>query len=834
MNDAAASQYAPQANLISLVGQGLALLCWTAMVALSVAAWRRRRGNDFSDLLIAGGLWLAARLGTSAAGLPQSGQPGAGWLMLALDLGGLVLLAWPFLAPPLPFVWADRLAGIGLSAVALGCGISVWQWVRGTLGLPSTPQVTITWAYSTLALAGLAALHLLHRPAHRWAWGLTGAGALLLGTGGLLFPMPIAPRTYSSALSPVLTAFAATLAAGWLNWLEHAPRKPELATPSNPDEYAEVYHAPQTVPQLLATSISLFAATDLTQLLKATVAALSDVLEVRLAALLLAESVTDCTQRMGRMTRMSTSVATSLASVRPVRDEPRSAGLTGQADSTGSPRLRLAARWPQANADEADEAGEYTREYIRATGARDARGPEPFPALPPNLSPLLTDAFTRGHTIQLCRKSDGQQLEALKTILGARPEAALVLPLWPPPLAEGLSETRAAAGRGLLVPYALSPRPGGVLVLGYDGTALDADQNQRCRIVADQVAIGTDHVRLRTRVEQQSRALAHLARRQAQGNGQPALANLQECNRQLAEEIQQLQDLDRLKSQFIAHMSHELRAPLNSIMGFSGIMLKGIDGPLTDTQHQDVEAIHDSSKHLLRLIIDMLDVADGYIRATMGRVSTPDIRAGISRSQVSEDKTTMGRVSTPDIRAESSRMDLTVSTVDLEEMVKSAVTIAAPLIGDKPIEIAQALAPDLPPIRADKTRLRQVLINLLTNAIKYTERGRVSVSASRENDLVVIRVADTGIGIPPKHLETIFEESGRLDNPSTHKVEGLGLGLSISRQLVEAQGGRMWVESHVGVGSTFYVSLPIEGPPSNVASHKTTRDKLEAALAHWQ
>jgi len=179
-------------------------------------------------------------------------------------------------------------------------------------------------------------------------------------------------------------------------------------------------------------------------------------------------------------------------------------------------------------------------------------------------------------------------------------------------------------------------------------------------------------------------------------------------------------------------------------------------------------------------------------------------------------------------------MDLTVSTVDLEEMVKSAVTIAAPLIGGKPIEIAQALAPDLPPIRADKTRLRQVLINLLTNAIKYTERGRVSVSASRENDLVVIRVADTGIGIPPKHLETIFEESGRLDNPSTHKVEGLGLGLSISRQLVEAQGGRMWVESHVGVGSTFYVSLPIEGPPSNVASHKTTRDKLEAALAHWQ
>jgi len=788
-NDAAASQYAPQALPISLVGQGLALLCWTAMVALSVAAWRRRRGNDFSDLLIAGGLWLAARLGTSAAGLPQSGQPGAGWLMLALDLGGLVLLAWPFLAPPLPFVWADRLAGIGLSAVALGCGISVWQWVRGTLGLPSTPQVTITWAYSTLALAGLAALHLLHRPAHRWAWGLTGAGALLLGTGGLLFPMPIAPRTYSSALSPVLTAFAATLAAGWLNWLEHAPRKPELATPGNPgeyaeDEYAEVYHAPQTVPQLLATSTSLFAATDLTQLLKTTVAALSDVLEVRLAALLLAESVTDCTHPLG-------------TSVRPVRDEPRSAGLTGQADSTGSPRLRLAARWPQANADEADEYIRGYIPYIRATGVQDARGPEPFPTLSPNLSPLLTDAFTRGHTIQLHRKSDGQQLEALKTILGARPEAALVLPLWPPPLAEGLSETRAAAGRGLLV-------------LGYDGTALDADQNQRCRIVADQVAIGTDHVQLRTRVEQQSRTLAHLARRQAQGNGQPALANLQECNRQLAEEIQQLQDLDRLKSQFIAHMSHELRAPLNSIMGFSGIMLKGIDGPLTDTQHQDVEAIHDSSKHLLRLITDMLDVAGEYTRATMGRVSTPDIRA------------------------ESSRMDLTVSTVDLEEMVKSAVTIAAPLIGDKPIEIAQALAPDLPPIRADKTRLRQVLINLLTNAIKYTERGRVSVSASRENDLVVIRVADTGIGIPPKHLETIFEESGRLDNPSTHKVEGLGLGLSISRQLVEAQGGRLWVESHVGVGSTFYVSLPIEGPPSNVASRKTTREKLEAALAHWQ
>jgi two-component system sensor histidine kinase ChiS len=146
----------------------------------------------------------------------------------------------------------------------------------------------------------------------------------------------------------------------------------------------------------------------------------------------------------------------------------------------------------------------------------------------------------------------------------------------------------------------------------------------------------------------------------------------------------------------------------------------------------------------------------------------------------------------------------------------------------------QALDPDLPAIRADKTRARQVLLNLLTNAIKYTEQGHIIVSASRDQDTVVISVADTGIGIPPEHIETIFEEFCRVANFRTRKVSGLGLGLAISRKLVELQGGQIWVESEVGVGSTFYFSLPIEGPPSTSMDRKITHQRLEAALARWQ
>ena len=844
-----------------LTGQGLALLCWIAVVALGYVAWRRRRGDDVCDLLIVSGLWLAVRLGLLVAGLPESGQPGGDWLATALDLIGLILLAWPFLAPPLATHWADRLAGIGLVAVALACGVSLWQRVRGALGLTPTLRFTLTWAHSALALAGLAALNLLHVQTRKRAWLLTTAGALAGGISGLLIPrIGIRPLPVPAALSPALTAATATLAAAWLNWMEHQTTKPvgtarpavgtarpavRTARPAVGTARPAVrtarsiaparrgggaYPDPRMASRLLEASGSLLVAADLAQLLKAATAALSQVLEVRAAAFMLAEYDT--------------------------------------AENNGTLDLRTVARWPHLD------------------------GVDAFSRLPLELGTHRANALRRGLAVHMTGETDERQLQSLGSTLGAELEAALILPLLPP------SSRQKAGGENRL------------LVVSHGGAPLNASQLHVCRLLANQVAIATSYIQLRAKMGQQSRAMARLILRQEHSAGRsrailesiadgiiisdaddqviltnraaldilgmerpdvvgspfgqimgcmvPAgdlgiigrltdvspyrmeavfeisdrvvqmsmapiennegtqlgvvavlrdvtaltnaeaererlLAELQEHSQKLEQATDRLRELDRLKSQLIANMSHELRTPLNSIIGFSGVMLKEIDGQLTEPQREDMEAIYTSGKHLLGLITDILDISQLW----------------------------------------AGKMDLKLHDVDLREIIADAVTITAPLAGDKSIELVQALDPDLPAIRADKTRLRQVLLNLLTNAIKYTEQGHITVSASRDGDYCIVSVADTGIGISPKHMETIFQEFGRVDNSSTRKAGGLGLGLAISRQLIELQGGQIWVESKVGVGSTFHFSLPIEGPPSTTDG-KITHRRLEAALVRWK
>ncbi|HHN93414.1 MAG TPA: HAMP domain-containing histidine kinase, partial [Anaerolineae bacterium] len=197
-----------------------------------------------------------------------------------------------------------------------------------------------------------------------------------------------------------------------------------------------------------------------------------------------------------------------------------------------------------------------------------------------------------------------------------------------------------------------------------------------------------------------------------------------------------------------------------------------IDGPLTDMQREDLESIQKSGKHLLSLITDILDIS----------------------------------------RLWAGKLSLDLGEVSIPKVVDDAVEMAAPLIGDKPLALRRLVAPDLPPVRADEKRVRQVLINLLSNAIKYTDAGEVTVSTYRQDGRVIINVSDTGIGIPPEYQEAIFEEFRRVDDSRTRKVDGLGLGLSISRRLVELHGGEMGVESRPGEGSRFYFSLPIDGP----------------------
>ena len=237
--------------------------------------------------------------------------------------------------------------------------------------------------------------------------------------------------------------------------------------------------------------------------------------------------------------------------------------------------------------------------------------------------------------------------------------------------------------------------------------------------------------------------------------------------------VAQLRELDRLKSSFLANMSHELRTPLNSILGFADVILEGLDGPLTDNMQSDLGLIYKNGQHLLHLINDVLDMA----------------------------------------KIESGKMNLNIEKFNLQEIIEEVTSITSTFASEKNLSLF--IEPDSDhevEINADKIRLRQVMINLINNAIKFTEKGKIAIHVTREESNVLIRVKDTGLGIPMEQLESVFQEFTQVDTTTTRKVGGTGLGLPISRRLIEMHSGRLWAESTgvEGEGSTFYVSLPIE------------------------
>lgn len=249
-------------------------------------------------------------------------------------------------------------------------------------------------------------------------------------------------------------------------------------------------------------------------------------------------------------------------------------------------------------------------------------------------------------------------------------------------------------------------------------------------------------------------------------------------NAQLLAEVQrtneQLREIDQLKTNFLAAMSHELRTPLNSIIGFSRVILKGIDGPVNEMQQQDIQTIHESGKHLLRLVNDILDQA----------------------------------------KVEAGKMDLTLGFFDIAAVVKSSMSTAVGLTKDKPIKLYSEVEENLSMVYGDEFRTQQILGNLLSNASKFTQEGSITVSvyAVMEGDrrMVHISVTDTGIGIAEKDFHKLFEAFQQVDNSTTRTAEGTGLGLPLAKSLAELQGGTLWVESEVGKGSTFYFSIPTE------------------------
>ena len=241
---------------------------------------------------------------------------------------------------------------------------------------------------------------------------------------------------------------------------------------------------------------------------------------------------------------------------------------------------------------------------------------------------------------------------------------------------------------------------------------------------------------------------------------------------QFAEQVstaEKLRDVDKLKSEFLASMSHELRTPLNSIIGFADVLLEGLDGELNERMEQDVRLIRDSGDHLRNLIGDILDMS----------------------------------------KIEAGRMELRYEDVDMDRLAQDIVAAATPLAQEKNLDMYLTVSESIPIIHADRTRLRQVFTNIMGNAIKFTQKGYVALNLELKETDVVVSIQDTGIGIKPENVPIVFEQFRQVDGALNRKVGGTGLGMPISKNLVELHGGQIWVESTVGVGSTFWFTIPI-------------------------
>jgi signal transduction histidine kinase len=243
-------------------------------------------------------------------------------------------------------------------------------------------------------------------------------------------------------------------------------------------------------------------------------------------------------------------------------------------------------------------------------------------------------------------------------------------------------------------------------------------------------------------------------------------AQLYERQTQLAEELRQA---DQAKSQFLASMSHELRTPLNAIMNFTEMVAVGIMGPVNDEQKELLDQSLDSSKHLLNLINDVLDISK--------------IQAGRLTLFVEDD-------------------------VNLYAEVRTVVNMIEPLLKNKPVTLVQDIDDNLPLLTGDKRRIRQIMLNLVSNAAKFTDEGTITLSAKNRGTQVQLAVIDCGPGIVPAMQEVIFEPFMQTADGVKHAL-GTGLGLPITKSLVTAHNGRIWLESELGEGAAFYVTLPI-------------------------
>ncbi len=317
------------------------------------------------------------------------------------------------------------------------------------------------------------------------------------------------------------------------------------------------------------------------------------------------------------------------------------------------------------------------------------------------------------------------------------------------------------------VPLFRKDKPVGALIVSFRRTrTISAEEIDLASALADYASVAIENARLLGELSTERDIVAQRA------------IELQEKNAEV-------ERANRLKSEFVANMSHELRTPLNSILALSQILSDRLDGDLNEEQTKQVEIIERNAQNLLRLINDILDLS----------------------------------------KIEAGKLDLSVSDFGIKELIQNVRSTVAPLIADKGLELRTEVAPRLPHLRTDENKLRQILLNLLSNAAKFTERGSVAIhvrpgrllkddpSAGDASKFVTFQVIDTGIGIAPTDQDAIWQEFRQLDGSLSRRYEGTGLGLAIVRRLVTMLGGAIELESRLGEGSTFTFAIPTQLPP---------------------
>jgi two-component system sensor histidine kinase/response regulator len=248
---------------------------------------------------------------------------------------------------------------------------------------------------------------------------------------------------------------------------------------------------------------------------------------------------------------------------------------------------------------------------------------------------------------------------------------------------------------------------------------------------------------------------------------------LEQRSQELAEANVNLEEMSRHKSQFLANMSHELRTPLNSIIGYTKLMLDGMEGEINEEQRQDLQTVYNNSKNLLTLINDLLDLS----------------------------------------KIEAGKVTVDYEVFTIAELLDEVLPSIKWLAGEKGLTLDYSVDPAINHIYADRAKTKQTLTNILANAVKFTEEGGIKLNITSGDGEFIFSVSDTGMGIKKEDLEVIFDSFKQVGPAQIAGFEGTGLGLAISKQFVEMQGGRIWAESELGKGSTFTFTLPKKKAP---------------------